>query len=72
MLKPEAGILLLIAEGVDNVVARLWCAFTTPSMAIAYASLKSPKPKALILRQPHNMEVHGDQEPPVFITAITL
>lgn len=30
-------------------VVRLWCAFTTPSMAIAYASLKSPKPKVIYM-----------------------
>jgi len=26
-------------------IARLWCAFTTPNMAIAYASSKDPKAK---------------------------
>lgn len=73
VLRPEAGILLLMAEEEDDkVAARLWCAFTTPSMAIAYASLKSPKPTALILRQPNSTEAHDNQEPPVYITAITL
>ncbi|KAF5393409.1 hypothetical protein D9757_000750 [Collybiopsis confluens] len=45
---PSAGILLMTHDDGDEneVVARVWCAFTTPSMAIAYASSKDPNPKA--------------------------
>ncbi|OCH95160.1 N-terminal nucleophile aminohydrolase [Obba rivulosa] len=44
---PHAGIILLLreqnAEGV--IVPRLWCAFTTESMAVAYASSLDAKPQ---------------------------
>jgi hypothetical protein len=32
-----------------HYTARLWCAFTTQSMAIAYASSRQPKPKVRLL-----------------------
>ncbi|KAF9010523.1 nucleophile aminohydrolase [Cyathus striatus] len=69
--EPSVGILLLTKEddngGITKV--RLWCAFTTRSMAIAYASSENPKPKAMILRRPNQLH---SAEVPVFITAITL
>ncbi|KAJ3555771.1 hypothetical protein NM688_g2390 [Phlebia brevispora] len=50
---PSAGILLLVKEvNDDRVTPRLWCAFTTHSMAVGYASSLHPKPKAMILRRP--------------------
>jgi len=38
---PNAGMILLT----KSETVRLWCAFTTPSMAIAYASSVDPVPK---------------------------
>jgi hypothetical protein len=32
-----------------HYTARLWCAFTTQSMAVAYASSRQPKPKVRLL-----------------------
>ncbi|KAI0663510.1 N-terminal nucleophile aminohydrolase [Cubamyces menziesii] len=51
---PQAGVLLLVKELDDDghQKPRLWCAFTTESMAIGYASSSSPKPSAMILRRP--------------------
>ncbi|KAI0344671.1 N-terminal nucleophile aminohydrolase [Trametopsis cervina] len=45
--EPSAGIILLVQEVDDDHVQhpRLWCAFTTESMSIAYASTLQPKPK---------------------------
>ncbi|KAF8973118.1 nucleophile aminohydrolase, partial [Flammula alnicola] len=44
---PSVGVILLTAskngEGKSSV--RLWCAFTTPSMAVGYASTANPKAK---------------------------
>ncbi|KIJ68067.1 hypothetical protein HYDPIDRAFT_107683 [Hydnomerulius pinastri MD-312] len=44
---PNAGVLLMTKEAQEDsdVIARLWCAFTTESMAIAYASSEKPVPK---------------------------
>jgi len=69
---PNAGILLLTQEQ-DDVglsIARLWCAFTTESMAVAYASSKDAKPKTVILRRPEGKTSHSCS--PIYITAITL
>ncbi|KAI0675308.1 nucleophile aminohydrolase [Trametes maxima] len=44
---PQAGILLLVKERSDvgnQLKPRLWCAFTTESMAVGYASTFCPKP----------------------------
>jgi len=53
---PQAGIILLTKEhdnkSPEGYTVRLWCAFTTASMAIAYASTYDLKPKALVLRRP--------------------
>ncbi|KAJ6625457.1 asparaginase [Mycena sp. CBHHK59/15] len=42
---PSAGVVVLTTEEGDEgrPIGRLWCAFTTPSMAIAYASSSSGK-----------------------------
>ncbi|KNZ72915.1 Threonine aspartase 1, partial [Termitomyces sp. J132] len=52
VVAPDVGILLLLVEQIEGKPsARLWCAFTTPSMAIAYASSSRSKP-AVIQRYP--------------------
>ncbi|KAI0254047.1 nucleophile aminohydrolase [Lactifluus subvellereus] len=45
--QPEVGVLLLTqdVDGDEGTTTRLWCAFTTQSMAVAYASTRHPKPK---------------------------
>ncbi|KAF9529185.1 nucleophile aminohydrolase [Crepidotus variabilis] len=58
------------------VRVRLWCAFTTASMAVGYASTRSSKPKATIFRQPNPQRVdqqdgRGDK-PQIYITSISL
>ncbi|RDB24942.1 Threonine aspartase 1 [Hypsizygus marmoreus] len=69
----DVGIILLVTEDIENkITARLWCAFTTPSMAIAYASSETPKPKAQILRRPKSKPSSLTSEPHIFITAISL
>ncbi|KAG2755226.1 N-terminal nucleophile aminohydrolase [Suillus brevipes Sb2] len=72
---PNAGVLLLTKEqGEDEVVVRkLWCAFTTESMAVAYASTTKPSPKASILRRPvlTGSAVDVDKSS-VFITALPI
>lgn len=49
----HAGVLLLVREKLeqDSFKCRLWCAFTTNSMAVAYASSLHPEPKARIVRR---------------------
>ncbi|KAI0930272.1 hypothetical protein AcV5_007034 [Taiwanofungus camphoratus] len=67
----SAGLLLLLKEqgAFSDVIPRLWCAFTTESMAVAYASSLDPKPKALILRRP---EQYRTDTSSVYITALPL
>ncbi|EMD37889.1 hypothetical protein CERSUDRAFT_50827 [Gelatoporia subvermispora B] len=52
---PHAGVLLLLreqsAEGV--IIPRLWCAFTTESMAIAYALSLDAKPQVRLATRTH-------------------
>lgn len=72
---PNAGVLLLTKEqGEDEVVVpRLWCAFTTESMAVAYASTTKPSPKAFILRRPVLTGTAVDvDKSSVFITALPI
>ncbi|KAF9231941.1 nucleophile aminohydrolase [Melanogaster broomeanus] len=70
---PNAGVLLMTKEGRDDgsIIPRLWCAFTTESMAIAYGSSDNPAPKAKILRRPKaartTLPTHAS---PVYITAL--
>ncbi|KAH9957955.1 nucleophile aminohydrolase [Russula dissimulans] len=68
--QPAVGVLLL-TQGLDGDEhsARLWCAFTTQSMAIAYASSRHPKPKATVLRNTAHDFRTDDGRPPVFITS---
>jgi len=70
---PDAGVLMLTKEddGAGRTIPRLWCAFTTASMAIAYASSTAPKPKTLILRRPVGSH-SGRHGPSAFITAFSL
>ncbi|KAI0949377.1 hypothetical protein AcW1_009010 [Taiwanofungus camphoratus] len=67
----SAGLLLLLKEqgASSDVIPRLWCAFTTESMAVAYASSLDPKPKALILHRP---EQYRTDTSSVYITALPL
>ncbi|KAI0728134.1 nucleophile aminohydrolase [Fomitopsis betulina] len=67
---PHAGLLLLMREQVGEAtsVPRLWCAFTTESMAIAYASSMDANPKALILRRPRQQK----SEAPIYLAALPL
>jgi len=70
---PSAGVILLTAEesGSGDAKVRLWCAFTTSSMAVAYSSTKDVKPKAIIFRRPDNKNVDGDRSQ-IFITSLLL
>ncbi|KAA1476056.1 N-terminal nucleophile aminohydrolase [Dentipellis sp. KUC8613] len=70
--EPNAGVLLLTKEAGDasEPVARLWCAFTTPSMAIGYVSSTMPKPIVKILRNPTHS--HNATHPPFYITSLPL
>ncbi|KAI9450529.1 asparaginase [Russula earlei] len=69
--QPAVGV-LLITQGMNGSehTARLWCAFTTQSMAIAYASSRHPKPKATVLRNTaHEFRNDDDGRPPLFIAS---
>ncbi|KAI0027816.1 nucleophile aminohydrolase [Vararia minispora EC-137] len=67
--QPDIGVLVLRKQ-FDSTKARLWCAFTTPSMAIGYATTEHPKPKAVILKNlTHTYE--DSNRPPFFITGIS-
>lgn len=69
--QPAVGVLLL-TRGVDGdeSTTRLWCAFTTQSMAVAYSSSQHPKPKAVILRNTTHDFSGEDGRPPLFITTL--
>ncbi|KAJ7217878.1 nucleophile aminohydrolase [Mycena pura] len=71
---PSAGVILLTTDEDDNgrAMGRLWCAFTTPSMAIAYASSENPHGKALILRRPKVIEARSNDHARVFVTGFTI
>jgi len=49
-LEANAGAIILARED-DEAKVRLYCAFTTESMAIGYASPAENRPKAKVLRQ---------------------
>jgi len=70
---PSAGVILLTAEesGSGDAKVRLWCAFTTPSMAVACTSTKDVIPKAVIFRRPDNKNVASDRSQ-IFITSLLL
>ncbi|KAN0111318.1 N-terminal nucleophile aminohydrolase [Russula decolorans] len=69
--QPAVGVLLL-TQGVDGdeSTTRLWCAFTTQSMAVAYASSRQPKPKARVLRNTAHDFSNENGRPPFFITTL--
>ncbi|KAJ7747339.1 asparaginase [Mycena metata] len=71
---PSAGIILLTSEEDADArpIARLWCAFTTPSMAIAYASSENPQGKALILRRPKAVDSRPNDQPRIVVTGFSL
>ncbi|KAJ7045747.1 asparaginase [Mycena alexandri] len=71
---PGAGIILLTTEEDDDgrPIGRLWCAFTTSSMAIAYASSENPQGKAFILRRPKAVESRPNDQPRIVITGFSL
>ncbi|KAI0775717.1 nucleophile aminohydrolase [Trametes elegans] len=68
---PQAGVILVEKEIDDDgrVKPRLWCAFTTESMAIGYATGPSTKPRATILRRPAHPSGNGHS---VYIAALPL
>ncbi|KAH9083475.1 asparaginase [Lactarius deliciosus] len=70
--QPAVGVLLL-TRGMDGDegTTRLWCAFTTQSMAVAYSSSQHPKPKALVLRNTTHDFSNEDGRPPMFITTLS-
>ncbi|KAJ7838696.1 asparaginase [Mycena leptocephala] len=70
---PSAGVILLTIEEDEDgeLTARLWCAFTTPSMAIAYATSENPNGKALILRRPTAIESRANDRPRIFVTGFS-
>ncbi|KAH9040731.1 asparaginase [Lactarius pseudohatsudake] len=70
--QPAVGVLLL-TRGMDGdeSTTRLWCAFTTQSMAVAYSSSQHPKPKALVLRNTTHDFSNEDGRPPLFITTLS-
>ncbi|KAF7321709.1 hypothetical protein MKEN_00692300 [Mycena kentingensis (nom. inval.)] len=71
---PSAGVILLTVEEDEEgrERARMWCGFTTPSMAIAYASPSRPRGKAQILRRPQAVESRPANRPRIFVTALSL
>ncbi|KAJ6587090.1 asparaginase [Mycena vulgaris] len=71
---PSAGIVMLTTEKADDgrQMGRLWCAFTTSSMAIAYTSSENPRGKALILRRPKALEARSNDRARIFVTGLSL
>ncbi|KAJ3490592.1 hypothetical protein NLJ89_g11421 [Agrocybe chaxingu] len=71
---PSVGAIVLTAEGDGDggISVRLWCAFTTASMAVGYASTGNPKPKVVIFRHPNPHRERGEDRPQIFITSLSL
>ncbi|KAK0225910.1 asparaginase [Armillaria fumosa] len=67
---PKVGVVLLTVEDGGDTM-RLWCAFTTATMAIAYISPSNPNPKSLVLRRPHGKDAYSKHSL-IFITALRL
>ncbi|VDC01663.1 unnamed protein product [Peniophora sp. CBMAI 1063] len=70
-IRPDIGVLLLHKDCGEygRPMGHLYCAFTAPSMAIAYATSANPKAKAFVLRNNMNAHSHSDHEkPPFYIT----
>ncbi|RDX55102.1 N-terminal nucleophile aminohydrolase [Lentinus brumalis] len=70
---PQAGVLLLVKEqdAAGQPKPRLWCAFTTNSMAVGFTTSQSQKPFATILRRPPRAP-GNDSELSAYITALPL
>ncbi|KAF9568034.1 N-terminal nucleophile aminohydrolase [Agrocybe pediades] len=64
---PAVGVILLTSDREGYV--RLWCAFTTASMAVGYVSSLDDKPKTAIFRHPNPKE---DGKAQIYITSISL
>ncbi|TFK73923.1 N-terminal nucleophile aminohydrolase [Pluteus cervinus] len=71
---PNAGLVLLTAEneGEEEPRVRLWCAFTTESMAIAYASSRHPVPKAKVLRRGPEKNIATTDGLHLYITSFSI
>jgi taspase (threonine aspartase 1) len=65
----DAGV-LLITQVADST-PRLWCAFTTDSMAVAYMSSNQTQPQVDILRKPARSSSRSTSAP-IFITSFKL
>jgi len=73
--RPNAGVLLMTKEAQESgdVIPRLWCAFTTESMAVAYANSETLTPKGKVLRRPKTSQpALATNASPVYITALPL
>ncbi|KAI9572214.1 nucleophile aminohydrolase [Boletus coccyginus] len=73
--RPNAGVLVMTKEAQEsgNVIPRLWCAFTTESMAVAYANSETLTPKGKILRRPKmSQQALVTNASSVYITALPL
>lgn len=72
VVDPDVGLLLLTSEATEGKQnsARLWCAFTTASMSLAYASSWHPEPEAIIFRRPTGTS-HNKDESRIFISAVS-
>ncbi|KAF7315505.1 hypothetical protein MIND_00065800 [Mycena indigotica] len=70
---PSAGVIVLTTEKDEEgqEKGRLWCGFTTPSFAIAFASPRS-RPESYILRRPKAIESRPNDHARVFVTAFAL
>ncbi|KZV86225.1 N-terminal nucleophile aminohydrolase [Exidia glandulosa HHB12029] len=86
-LEPSAGALVMVRESDNSNEAdendsalRLWCAFTTPSMAVGYTTSTASKHKAVILRRPAELSASncaetGEGDRPkarVYITTLSI
>ncbi|KAN0090850.1 Nucleophile aminohydrolase [Tylopilus felleus] len=72
---PHAGVLLVTKEPHESgvVIPRLWCAFTTESMAVGYANSEALTPKGKILRRPKTSQPNiATNTSPVYIAVLPL
>jgi len=67
----KVGLIILVKENDETggFKPRLWCAFTTSSMAVAYASYLDPEPQTMIIRRPRG---RGDMSTGVYLTSLPL
>ncbi|EIW83269.1 N-terminal nucleophile aminohydrolase, partial [Coniophora puteana RWD-64-598 SS2] len=66
---PQAGMLLLTKEASESgdTRARLWCGFTTKTMAVGYATWPGSSPRIKVLRRETTSA--GDDESHLYITS---